>query len=138
MIQRNSFYGKSWVFLVVLALELTASCSFAQSPVSITINPSSAGAEIAPDYLGLSFEMQRVLPDTNGNHFFSPGNRRLIATFKVLGIKSLRVGGDTADRPTLPVPDKTDADSLFAFAKAAGVKVIYTLRLNHGDPAADA
>ena len=81
--------------------------------------------------------MQYVLANTNGGHFFSPTNHPLIATFKQLGIKSLRVGGNTADRPSIPVPNESDADSLFAFAKAAGVKVIYTLRLNEGNRAAD-
>lgn len=114
------------------ALGLAVFSSFAQSPVGVTLEPVRAGAEIAPDYLGLSFEMQRVLADTNGNHFFTSQNKQLIATFKTLGIKSLRVGGNTADRPTLPTPTKSDVDSLFAFAKAANVKVIYTLRLNQG------
>ncbi len=115
------------------ALSLAVVSSFAQSPVGVTLEPARAGAAIAPDYLGLSFEMQRVLAGTNGSHFFSPANKRLVATFKALGVKSLRVGGNTADRPTLPTPGKADADCLFAFAKAAGVKVIYTLRLNHGN-----
>jgi hypothetical protein len=52
--------------------------------------------------------------------------------FKTLGVKSLRVGGNTADRPTLPTPGPADVDSLFAFAQASGVKVIYTLRLREG------
>jgi len=116
------------------ALGLAVISSFAQSAEGFTLEPVHAGAEIAPDYLGLSFEMQRLLAGTNGNHFFSPANKRLVATFKTLGVKSLRVGGNTADRPTLPTPTKADVDSLFGFAKAAGVKVIYTLRLNHGSP----
>lgn len=105
----------------------------AQPPVRVTLDPRRPGPEIPPDFVGLSFEMQRVLPDTNGGHFFSATNRALIATFQTLGIKNLRVGGNTADRPTLPVPNRTDADHLFAFARAADVKVIYTLRLNHGE-----
>ncbi len=76
--------------------------------------------------------MQYVLPGTNGGHFFSTKNKQLIAMFKTLGVKNLRVGGNTADRPTLPTPSVLDVDSLFAFAKAADVKVIYTLRLNQG------
>ena len=76
--------------------------------------------------------MQRVLAETNGYHYFSADNQRLIATFKTLGIKNLRVGGSTADRPPLPVPTEADIDNLFAFARAADVKVIYTLRLNQG------
>ncbi len=104
----------------------------------LELDPQHPGAEIPADFLGLSFEMQRVLTDTNGSHFFSLENQPLIATFKMLGIKSLRVGGNTADRPTLPLPSQADVDQLFAFAKAADVKVVYTLRLNQGDPAAAA
>ena len=115
-----------------VALCLLIASAQAQTTVGVRIDPQNPGAEIPADFVGLSFEMQRVLADTNGYHFFSPGNRRLIATFKTLGIKDLRVGGNTADRPTLPVPSEADVDNLFAFAKAAGVKVIYTLRLNQG------
>jgi len=103
--------------------------------VSVTLDPAQAGAEIPADFCGLSFEMQRVLAETNGWHFFSAENTNLVATFKTLGVKNLRVGGNTADRPTLPVPSQADVDALFAFAKAADLKVIFTLRLNHGDPA---
>lgn len=138
MIQRCAFYRKSFLFLVSCLLGFTTLSGFGQSQVAITLRPATTGPKIAPDFLGLSFEMQRVLADTNGYHFFSPTNSALIATFKTLGIQNLRVGGNTADRPTLPVPSRDDIDSLFGFAKAAGVKVIYTLRLNHGDPDADA
>ena len=104
----------------------------AQTPVTIQLLPQETGTAIAPDFVGLSFEMQYVLASTNGYHLFSPKNKALIATFKTLGIQNLRVGGNTADRPTIPTPKEADVDSLFAFAKAAGVKVIYTLRLNQG------
>jgi hypothetical protein len=127
MTQHKSQPARMIFLSLASALGLAVFSGFAQTP-------ARAGAEIAPDYLGLSFEMQRVLAGTNGNHFFSPANRRLVATFKTLGVKSLRVGGNTADRPTLATPTKADVDSLFAFAKAADVKVIYTLRLNRGNP----
>ena len=42
----------------------------------------------------------------------------------------MRVGGNTAERATVKIPDKADVDSLFGFARAASVKVIYTLRLS--------
>jgi hypothetical protein len=138
MIQRKFFPAGIFFLLSACVLEFGIASGHAQSPVGVVLDPQRAGAEIAPDYLGLSFEMQRVLPGTNGNHFFSPANRRLAATFKTLGIKNLRVGGNTADRPALPVPDKADVDSLFAFARVAGVTVIYTLRLNHGNADDDA
>jgi hypothetical protein len=127
-----SFRAKVFSALCGLLVFSGLNCP-AQSPVSVVLDPQNPGAEIPSDFVGLSFEMQRVLADTNGNHFFSATNRALIATFKTLGIKNLRVGGNTADRPALPVPNKTDVDNLFAFAQAADVKVIYTLRLNHGE-----
>ena len=111
---------------------LPARASSPSSLVSLELLPSQVGPVLTPDFTGLSFEMNYVLADTNGNHFFSPTNRQLIATFKTLGIKNLRVGGNTADRPTLPTPSLGDVDSLFDFAKAADVKVIYTLRLREG------
>ena len=111
---------------------LLAGTALAQSPVTITVDTRSPGAAIPDDFAGLSFEMQYVLPGTNGIYFFSPKNRPLIAVIKTLGIKNLRVGGNTADRPGVVVPGQADADSLFTFARAAGVKVIYTLRLRQG------
>lgn len=114
----------------------SAGIALAQSPVTVAVDTTAPGLPVAGDFSGLSFEMKDVLPDTNGNYFFSPANRPLVALFKTLGIKNLRVGGNTADRPTVPVPTESDVDSLFAFARAAEVKVIYTLRLNHGELAA--
>ncbi len=73
--------------------------------------------------------MQALLPSVNGRYMFSADNAPLIAMFHQLGIKSLRVGGNTADNPAVKIPKDKDIDSLFAFAKAADVKVIYTLRL---------
>jgi hypothetical protein len=101
--------------------------------VNLAVEPPEPAPAIASDFNGLSFEMQLVLANASGTHFFSPANQRLIATFKTLGIKSLRVGGNTADRPSIPIPNDADVDNLFAFAKAADVKVIYTLRLLGGD-----
>ena len=121
--------------LAVLILAVAATVR-AQPPVTVQLFPQKLGAEIPADFLGLSFEMQRVLADTNGYYYFSAENKNLIATFKTLGIKNLRVGGNTADHPTLPVPTKKDVDNLFAFAKAADLQVIFTLRLNHGEIAA--
>lgn len=111
---------------------LLAGTALAQSPVTLTIDTKTPGAAIPDDFAGLSFEMQTVLPGTNGTYFFSPKNRPLIAMFQTLGIKNLRVGGNTADRPGIAMPGQADADSLFAFARVAGVKVIYTLRLRQG------
>ena len=104
----------------------------------LTVDTRAPGEVLPEDYSGLSYEMQRALPDANGNYYFRDANKPLISMFKTLGIKSLRIGGNTADRPALKFPEPQDLDKLFAFARAAGVRVIFTLRLREGDPAKSA
>jgi hypothetical protein len=133
---RNADF-KALLFAVIWLLAATLYAR-AESVVNIEILPQAPGPAINEDFVGLSFEIRDVLAGTNGNHFFSPDNKRLIATFKTLGIRSLRVGGNTADRATIPMPTTADVDNLFAFAKKAGVKIIYTLRLNQGNAEAAA
>ena len=48
------------------------------------------------------------------------------------------MGGNTAERATVNIPDEKDIDALFAFAKEAGVKVIYSVRLQKNTPEAAA
>ncbi len=110
----------------------------AQSPVTLEIDTKNPGAKIPPDFSGLSFEVSILLPDEHGIHYFRPDNLPLINLFHTLGIKSLRIGGNTSDRDAKQPPGEADFDNLFAFAKAAGVKIIYCLRLHNGDPQADA
>jgi hypothetical protein len=117
---------------ILLAVSILAGATRAE-PVVVTVDPNAAGPEISPDFVGVSYEMSALLPDRDGRYFFSADNKPLIQTFRALGIKSLRVGGNTADRPSVKVPAQADIDSLFAFARAADVKVLYTLRLNEGE-----
>ena len=110
----------------------------AAEPVTITIDSEHPGTAIAPDYSGLSFEVSLLLPNDDGVRYFRPDNRPLIQLFHTLGIKNLRIGGNTSDRDVRRLPEQADLDSFFQFAKAAGVKVIYCLRLHNGDPRVDA
>jgi hypothetical protein len=105
--------------------------------VTIQLNANSAGEAIPADFSGLGFEVAVLRPE-NGTHYFRPDNAPLINLFHTLGIKSLRLGGNTSDRDVRQLPSEADLDSLFGFAKAAGVKVIYCLRLHNGDPSVDA
>lgn len=100
----------------------------------IALNFEAARQQIPEEFSGFSFEMQRVLPASDGTYFFRPDNQPLLTLFRTLGIRSLRIGGNTADRPSVPLPATADIDSLFAFARAAKVSVIFTLRLRDGDP----
>lgn len=54
--------------------------------------------------------------------------------FKTVAVKSLRIGGNSVDASSIPIPTENDIHSFFKFAKAAGVKVIYSVRLQNGDP----
>lgn len=110
----------------------------AGSPVTITLDLQHSGAEVGPDFPGLSFEVSLLLPNEDGIRYFRPDNLPLIQLFHTLGIKNLRIGGNTSDRDVRKLPEQADLDSLFEFAKAAGVKVIYCLRLHNGDPQTDA
>jgi len=110
----------------------------AQTPVvGITIVSGAAGEDLAPRFLGLSYESSMLLPK-DGKYYFDAGNAALVTTFKTLGIRSLRVGANAVDDPRVPIPQEADIDALFSFARAADVKVIYSFRLKNGNPAESA
>jgi hypothetical protein len=131
-------FGKSLLRSVVIVSVLAfAGAARAQSPVAISVDPDAAGAAIPPDFTGLSFEVNQLLPDATGKHYFRPDNKPLIHLFHTLGIRNLRIGGNSSDRDVRRLPEPADLDNLFQFAKAADVKVIYCLRLHNGDPQVD-
>jgi hypothetical protein len=124
----------------LLAQGICLACALAadaQAHVSVTIG-NQPGNVIPSDFAGLSFESSNLNPDKQGQHLFSPDNQPLINLFRAIGIKNLRVGGGTADGPEFKIPGPADIDQLFGFAKAADVRVIYTLRLLNGDIQHDA
>lgn len=79
-----------------------------------------------------------LLQPKAGRYYFDAHDTALVNAFKTLGIKSLRVGANAVDDPHIPVPQEKDIDELFNFARAAGVKVIYSFRLKNGNPAGSA
>ncbi len=126
---------------VVFVLLCASGVARAQSSVGVTVQQTSPGPAISPDFEGFSVEMLLAFPDTSGNYLFSGTNTALIGMFKSLGIKSLRMGGNSADNAAdnngqLPI-DATCAaanscpvaDNVYAFAQAAGLNVLFTLRL---------
>ncbi len=116
-------------------LAATLSPAFAAgSSVTVRLEPEHQGLAIPPDFSGLSFEAALVLPGPNGVRYFRPDNLPLLHLFRTLGVKHLRIGGNTSDRNAQRLPGEADLDSLFAFARAAGLKVIYCLRLHQGEP----
>jgi hypothetical protein len=102
----------------------------AQPAAHLNLNAIGPTTPIPSDFLGLSFETLTLLPHPDGTPtYFVPSNRPLIELFHTLGIRSLRIGGNTADTPSIPIPTEAEIDQLFEFAHAANVKVMYTLRL---------
>ena len=127
-----------------VALRLTA-CVFAipllavtAQAVTIRVDLSSPGPSVSEDALGLSYETSLLLPSADGQRYFDPSNKALLGVFKSLGIKSLRIGGNSVDDPKVAVPTHEDVRSLFEFARAADVKVMYSVRLQEGDPSSAA
>ena len=123
--------------LAILGLTWIPVARAADVPIRLTPDMEHPGSAIGPEFSGLSYEAASILPG-DGPRYFRAQNDALITLFHTLGIKSLRIGGNTSDRNALHLPEFADLDSLFGFAKAAGVKVIYCLRLHDGDPALDA
>lgn len=124
---------KRIVLLLIFALLCGAFSRCAQpDKIEVTLHDQVVGAPIADDYCGLSYETRIVLPDTSGTHYFSPENKKLVNMFKTLGIKSLRLGGNSVDVAATPTPSANDLDALFGFAREARVKVIYSVRLKDG------
>ena len=127
--------------ILILAAYFLGRVAWAQArpsvPITVTVNTASRGYAIPPDFSGLGFETKSVLPNVYGvrGYFFTPKNTQLITLFKNIGIKEIRVGGGTVDGSgstehcVTPIPTYQDIDHLFKFAQAAGIKVIYSLRL---------
>ncbi len=109
-----------------------------ESKVGLAIDTRATGLPIPGDFSGLSFETANVSPGGDGRYLFDLEDTGLVRMFKTLGIRSLRLGGSMADRPGVAIPGPADIDRLFAFAAAAEVRVIYTLRLREGNAEKDA
>ena len=140
LLPSSGMTGRIALFLALIFGSLSPTFGLAQSipaaPV-VTISDPGTGSKLPPRFLGLSYEMSLLLP-TAGKYYFDARDQALLNTFRTLGIKSLRVGANGVDDPKYPVPQEKDIDALFAFARAAGVKVIYSFRLKNGDPAESA
>ena len=113
--------------------------AFGQSPVELIVNPQAPGSMIPTDFSGLSFPTGSEMKNHDGvaGYLFDSTNAELITLFRQLGIKNLRVGGTSVDEPGTN-PTGSDIDALFRFAKAADIKVIYSVRLLNGNSGEDA
>jgi len=123
------------IFLLLVMAGTFANAVSAQISATVSVDISSPGYSIPNDFIGLSFETRRVNcnSDDVSGYFFDSTNSQAVTLFRQIGVKSLRVGGGSVDDPKTPIPTLKDIDALFRFAKAADVKVIYSLRLRDGN-----
>jgi hypothetical protein len=108
--------------------------------VAVTTHPEKPGYTIAPNFLGLSFEIWDAI---NNPRLADPVLEQFLVN---LGPGVLRFGGNTADghwwNPTTrvkrsdgaPVITNADFQTLFAFSRAVGWPVIYTVNLVNLQP----
>lgn len=102
------------------------------SPITLQVDAQHAGNAVAPDYLGLSFEMSAI---TNLN-YFNTGNASFVQLIKNLGTGVFRIGGNSVDKTfwtgrvrTTSMPldsiSTTDIDRFKDFINAIQWKVIF-------------
>ncbi|MDR2774687.1 MAG: hypothetical protein LBC19_08100 [Tannerella sp.] len=128
-----------FVFIPPHAVARKKNSHLSQPAVELTVIDSS-GFTIPENFTGISFETDAALPNHRGvqGYLFSSANKQLITLFINSGIRSLRIGGSTVDKYHEAAHNRTAIDSVFSFAKAVGIKVIYSLPLLNADATADA
>ncbi len=120
-----------------------AAAATAQTAVTIAAHPDRPGAAIPRDFIGLSFE-SGSLTSATGFPAENPVFRQMVSQ---IGPGLARFGGNSVDRLTgwthgsstdTTVMTASDADRVFAWARAAGWRVLWSVGLGHTDSAAGA
>jgi uncharacterized protein (TIGR03437 family) len=131
--------------VLIWALASAVAC-WSQTSVTITAYPESPGIAIPDNFIGLSFETGSLTTATG----FPAENRVFQGMVAQVGPGVVRFGGNSVDQLTgwmrgqrtsstsTSILTSSDADRAFAFARAAGFRVLWSLNLGHGNPATDA
>ena len=131
----------SVIAIIILACSSgwTSNSSAPISSITLTVTDEK-GYYIPPDFTGLSFESDATGLNHRGvnGYLFGAFNKQLIMLFQNSGLRNLRIGGSTVDRFHDAANNRAAIDSVFAFAKAVGIKVIYSLPLHNADADASA
>jgi hypothetical protein len=136
----NSFAKTLAKLTLAFVVLVQATILGAQTPVSVTVHTQTPGPAIPADFEGESFETANLQPNSNfvKGYLFDSTNTQFLTLFTNLNLKHLRIGGTSTDTNNLIwklyVPTPPDIDALFRFASVANVKVIFSLRLENGDP----
>lgn len=108
--------------------------ALAESAVTVTVDTKSRGVTIPSEFAGVSIFTGTQVRDHRGipGNLFSGTNAQLITLFKNAGLHHLRLGATGAAGSGALNLSHEDIDSLFAFARATGIKVIYSLHYQDG------
>jgi uncharacterized protein (TIGR03437 family) len=123
-----------------------AAVCLAQTTVTISANAASPGIAIPNNFIGLSFEASSLTSSTG----FPAQNAVFQNMVSQIGPGLVRFGGNSVDQLTgwmrgqrtsstpTGIITSSDVDAAFAFARAVGWKVLFSVNLGHGDPTTDA
>lgn len=95
-------------FVFLLSVCVVPYVSAQADTIKVTLHSHELGVGIPSDYCGLSYESRMLLPDATGRYYFSKDNQKLVRMFRTLGVKSLRLGGNSVDVETTTPPSNED------------------------------
>jgi len=101
--------------------------------VTLAVNMAQvSGTAISSDFEGLSFEMGSVVyDDVNNGWYLSGSNGAMIALAKTIGVKSIRVGGNSAELgATHAAYTPADEDAVLDYCHAIGANLIWDLEID--------
>jgi autotransporter-associated beta strand protein len=129
----NPARAVSIAVLFMVALLLCPAGGRAQTTtanVSLAISTSQVHTTAIPsDFSGLSFEMGSVIyDDVNDGWYLSGSNGAMIALANTLGVKSIRVGGNSAE--TGNIATAADEDAVLDYCHAIGANLIWDLEID--------
>jgi len=98
--------------------------------VTLEINTvQSQAASIPNDFSGLSFEMGSVIYNNVYQGWYLSGtNAAMVALMKTMGVKSIRVGGNSAESGNIAT--NADEDAVLDFCNAIGGNLIWDLEID--------
>jgi hypothetical protein len=125
----------------LLAVVLVAPATAAAAGATVAVEANKVVGTLSPDAVGLSYEMRTV---GEGGFDASTGNEA--AVFATLGVRNIRIGGNTVDYGTFwqpggrPVPPwasiiitPADVQRVAAFARRIDAKVEWAVNIQHLD-----
>lgn len=125
-------FAALWIAAAFLCLP-GARAQVTNANVTLAVNMAQvSGTAISSDFSGLSFEMGSVIyDDVNDGWYLSGSNGAMIALAKTLGVKSVRVGGNSAELNGTGVNAvAADRDAVLDFCHAIGGNLIWDLEVD--------